>query len=324
MSLLTGLGTGALTGNHPGYVVTFHEVDAAGGVTDPPAIILHSDAVEAEISAPLTGDIQSGSATVAFAGLTDTDHQTLAARTADGAARLAVARVHLFWRDTNSSVGGYLTSLLGIGALTAGLGSAGASGDTLAPVRVAELAVTGVSRRRGSRRYETVVTGTERVAVATTTRLREPLSVDGLETAARRLAELAGVQAVTHPVTPADPAVRPGEIRFTAARGERVREALVRLARRWELATGRHGRGLLLVRDGALHVGVRPIPLRGDPPALTHPTGLLSVEALPALVLDAGADGGTEPARRDQWLVRLRGRPDIRPGDVVTFDPPPG
>lgn len=331
MSGIIDSSSGSLTGNNPGYIVTFHKFDDFGALVETPGFVLHSDAVEAEITVPVTGDLTPGAATVAFSGLSDADHQQIAGRTEGGANfRLPVARVHLFWRDTNHSVGGYLANLAGLGALTGNLTSLATSPagtGVLDLTRVAELTVTAITRRRGERRYESVLSGTDRIAAASAARLWEPVSVTGLAAAARRLADVAGHLPVqVWPITPLDSEQQPDDIRFTARCGDRVRDALGQLATRIELVTGRTGRGMLLVREATLHVGTRPIPWGPDVKDLSWATGLLSVEAKTPIEVDggaAGADGGT-PARRDLWTVQLRGRSDLRPGDVVTFEPPPG
>ena len=322
MSVLTGaLSAGTLTGNHPGAVLTFHTTRADGTLDTPPAVVHHTDAHEVEVSVPVTADLRGGNVSVTLVGLSDDHHATLAAKLPTGGYRLDALRVHLFWRDTNSSVAGYLGNLLGLGALTGKLaGLAGAAGDPLEAVRVAEIAVTGVTRRRGARRYETVVTGGLRVAARTATRLPRPLAVTGLDTAAEDLARAAGIAVTTYPVDAADAP-------FRAARGERVADALQRLSALFELASGRYGRGMLLVRGDRLHLGPRPIPLQGSTVRLDWASGLLGAEALPPLVTDVEAeaeDGGTGAVSRGQWKLTLRGRPDLHPGDVVSFDPPVG
>ena len=337
MSILTGIGGETLTGNWPGYVLTFHRVLPGGKLDETASLVLHSDEYEAEIELSLSGGLERLGATIVLAGLTDVHHQMLTARTGSGTLALAAMKVHLFWRDANSTVGGYLTSLVGGGGLDAILSAGGAgmsSADRLKPFRIADLTVTGVSRRRGTRRYETVLTGLERVRARTAVPLPEPVSLTGLASAARKLAKLAGIDVKVEPIVPADPAKEPDDLPFTASAGQPVRTGFARLGERIELVTGRYGRGMLLIRDGVLHVGPRAIPLDHDPWPLDWPAGLLSVEALPHLAADGAADPEADGlpsaaphaagARRAQWKIMLRGRPEIKPGHVVTFAPPPG
>jgi hypothetical protein len=336
MSVLTGVGGAALTGNWPGYVLTFHRVGPGGTLLESAPVVLHSDVYEAEIDVGLAGGIERTGASIVLVGLSDADHRQLAER-AGGAPVLAVVRVHLFWRDANRTVGGYLDNLLGAGGLDAVLSAAATGGsatDGLRPVRIADLTVTGVSRRRGTRRYETVITGVERIRARTSVTLSEPVSVTGLGTAARKLADLAGIPVRVEPIVAAT-ATDPDGLPFTAARGQSVRTALNRLGERIEQVTGKYGRGMLMIQDGVLHVGPRPIPLGADPWPLSWSTGLLSVEALAPYGVDPAADpetadlAGPVPRpgnvnRRDQWKITLRGRPDIKPGHVVSVVPPPG
>ena len=324
MTALLGLDGAALVGNLPGYLVTFHLVDGNGAVTEQPDRILHSDALDADLTVSLTGDVRGAPATLVFVGLDDDTHQKLAERTAKGGFVRAVARVHLFWRDTNTSVGGYLANLAGVGSLVANVrGIATGPAKDLEQARVAELAVKGVSRRRGSGRYETVVAGTDRIAEAAACRLREPVSAPELGQAAKLLAQAAGgrIDVQLHPVPATNPAPPSDTPAFAIDRGQRVRDGLTLLAHAMELVTGRTGRGMLLVHRSRLHVGVRPIPL-GSAKTLSYANGLISVEARPAVEVDGEPDDGT--ARRDQWLVHLRGRPDLHPGEEVAFGKPPG
>jgi hypothetical protein len=337
MSILSGIGGETLTGNWPGYVLTFHRVLPGGELEEPASYVLHSDEYEGEIELSLCGGLDRLGNTIVLSGLTDAHHQTLTTRTASGALVLAAMRVHLFWRDANRTVGGYLASLAGGGGLDAILSAGGAgpsSSQQLKGVRVADLTITGVGRRRGTRRYETVLTGVERIRTRTTVPLPEPVAVTGLGTAARKLAELAGIQIKPEQIVPADPAKVPDDLPFTAPTGQPISIAFTRLGERIELVTGLYGRGMLLIRDGVLHVGPRAIPLDHDPWPLDWPTGLLSVEALPQLAADGSADPESDGlptaspaapgARRYQWKILLRGRPEIKPGHVVTFAPPPG
>ena len=113
-----------------------------------------------------------------------------------GAPALAAMRVHLFWRDANRTVGGYLASLAGAGGLDAVLaaGGAGLSSDKQLEPSDRRPDHHGCRPQAGYPRYETVLTGVERVRARTAIRLREPVSVTGLRAAAVKLAEHAGIQ----------------------------------------------------------------------------------------------------------------------------------
>jgi hypothetical protein len=107
----------------------------------------------------------------------------------------------------------------------------------------------------------------------------------------------------------------------TFVRGNTLRQEITEVAAAMEQATGKYGRGLMLIRDGTLHFGVRPGPIGGtEPIPLTPSTGLVEVAS-------AGVTGGgaspeaSEPRRR--FTLILKGRPDLKPGAVVEFDVPP-
>jgi len=295
MSLLTGAEPGALLGNHPGYVLTLHRLLPDGSVGPASGPVLNSDRYEARVKVTRTGDLAGNQVTVTLEGLTDADHRAVAAKHHDGRLVLPVVRVHLFWRDTNSTVGAYLSNLAGIGSLTAGLGT-----EALANLEVGEYQLTQVTRRRGERRYETELTGVDRIAFRLRRRLAKPHSFIGLADAATSLAAIARVPCFPWPIRPTDPEQDPAAMPFTTKRGERVADALQRLSKRIELLTNRYGRGMLLIRDGLLVVGPRRIPFSGSPRPLTWTTGLLAVEAEADLQADveataspgAGTDAG--------------------------------
>jgi hypothetical protein len=111
--------------------------------------------------------------------------------------------------------------------------------------------------------------------------------------------------------------------------GTSYRLALARIGERIEQLTGKRGRGMLLIRDGKLHVGPRDIPLEGEPKQLTPAGGLLEItpaEPVPRDPNFAGedlADDAERPPSRPQFTVTCKGRPDLKPGDVVAVDLPP-
>ena len=325
MTVVTGAGDGLL-GNHPGYILTCHALLPDGTVGPATGPALNSDLYEAQVKLTLSGGLTGSSATVTLYGLTDADHQALAARRrADGKLALQVIRVHLFWRDSSSKLITSVANLTGLSSITSGLG--GLNDQALAKVRVGEYLVSQVTRRRGDRWYETELVGSDALSAALGKALPAAVIDKSLASAPGTLLRPTRLPYVVYPVLPADPAVDPDEVPFAAARGERVAEALQRWARSVELLANRHGRGAVLVRDGTLRLGIRPIPLAGEPLPLTWTTGLLDVEAAGDLTGAApGAAADDEPtmspARRRQWRLSLRGRPDLKPGDVVRFDPP--
>jgi hypothetical protein len=133
-------------------------------------------------------------------------------------------------------------------------------------------------------------------------------------------------------------------------------QLLTSLGQRMERATRKYGRGMMLIRDGVLYFGVRAVPFAqssensntgaapttpASPTQLTLGNGLLSAETLERATVDAAAAGGSSssgssgggaaPAASSedaaasshrQFRLTLKGRPDLKPGDVVQFDTP--
>ena len=147
-----------------------------------------------------------------------------------------------------------------------------------------------------------------------------PVCVETPKGAVDLAAETAGVQVIHEDKgfgrtghLPASASPDAEAVATTFVRGQTCRDALVAIARVLEQAHARHGRGVLLIRDGALHVGVRSGALSGaEVLDLTPRTGLLDV---------GGASAGTG-AKVTRALV-LKGRPDLKPGALVRFDLPP-
>ena len=81
----------------------------------------------------------------------------------------------------------------------------------------------------------------------------------------------------------------------------------------------------MLVRDGTLYWGARPIPLQGEPKKLDLASGLIETQVVNSVSADKNFE--TTPVerepRRRQLKLTLKGRPDIKPGDVVTLVLPP-
>ncbi|GAB3344888.1 hypothetical protein [Modestobacter lapidis] len=311
MSLLDAvLPAGAVSlGNSPGWLLTFAPAPgAAAGLT------LSCEEYEATIDATLPAGLAGGSYTVVLHGCTDAHHAALAGRTG-AAGDLRVVRLHLYWRDVNQSVLGYLAGAAGLPGLSAAL-PGGTGGGALDALRAAELAVQRVGRRVGARQYETVLTLVERAWTALARPLGTPITARSTDAAAATLAGRAGVPITVHSPDPAPLAPdRPGTDSRTFGKRSTGRDVLRELAA--TLGHGREtfGRSLLLVRDGAVHVGTRPVPLAGGPRDLTPETGLLSVDRETPIALGDGRE-------RPQLRVLLRGRGDLRPGDVVRVAPP--
>jgi len=316
-------------GTDPGWAMTFFR---EGDTTGQPREISVAD-YHASIDVTLPHGLQPGEFTLKIEGLLDEHYAELV--TGPGQAPLN-ARLYLFWRDANASVLGYLSSLAGQGR------------NPHERPLVAVLRVTKVSRSAGQNTYDTEITAVDRAYVqlaAPSAERGQPVTAADYRAALRLVASATGADIRVHP---------PGEVPLTPARGgtagdERViigggrphLDVVARIGEAVAHATNSYGRGMVLLRDGAVHVGRRPVPFQ-EPAAggggllgavagalpggadqlvsiLDHRSGLLAaVEKEP---VELGPEA--TPARRRTWALTLRGRPDLKPGDVVSFEPPP-
>jgi hypothetical protein len=89
--------------------------------------------------------------------------------------------------------------------------------------------------------------------------------------------------------------------------------------------------GMYLIRDGKLRLGPDRITEPPIRPKLDRDSGLLEIERTGALREDEKPVGSDEapvagengtPKHRDRFMVTLRGRPDLKPGDIVEFASP--
>jgi hypothetical protein len=312
-------------GNDAGWGLTFHK-EKEGRIVEDHVLSLSRDDYFAEISAELPEGLEGGAYAFTLEGITD-EHYGQIAQKGD---HPTVLRLYMFWRDTNASAGGYLANLAGITDLV------GTRFDKEA--LVAELSIKEVSRQKGARRYEAKIEARERVFQKLNARVSTPVTGDNTLATAEALAKSVNLEVVTNPITPskykAPPAPKPGsEKRQEGDRAKGV-EIMRTLGRRLEEASGKFGRGMLLIRNGKLYIGERKFPLEGDQKDLTWTTGLVSVETsgfAEAEVAEEPKKAGAQPAKPDEkgppkrkkFKLTLKGRPDIKPGDLVKFDPPP-
>jgi hypothetical protein len=343
-TLLPGQLKAIKVGNDAGWVLGFY-LERSGGIVGDGRLLVRVDDYEASVDATLPGGLEPGTYTFVIEGLSNKDYKaisqgplsdTAGLAEVPGAAaaglggssepeKFAVVRLYLYWRDTNSSVGGYLGSLAGISDLTAKLDD-----DALEKVLVAELAIRSVSRRVGQRRYETVITAVERAYHRLASRRAEG-SEDTYPTIGAHVEALCGsanVNVEPHGfddgrVPPPDPE-ETGSAELTVRDKDRVLDTVARAAGIVEARAGKFGRGMALIRDGVLHFGPRDIPLDGEEKPLTLSSGLISSEKVKPVNRDPYAlPDDDAPPPRDQFSLTLKGRPDIKPGDTVVFDPPP-
>jgi hypothetical protein len=334
---LPGLGDKALVGNAAGWHLSFHKAKKDGDALvpdekDDPVLELGNDRYHAEIQAALPCGLEGGVYSFVIEGLTDDDYKKVARK--KGAPEFV--KLFLYWVDANASVKGYLANL---GGLTDALG--GVKAKDIPEALVAVLQVVSVSRKAGARRYETTVTAREWVFERLSASwlgekgIQKDKLADVLDELLQKTARLRKNKdykfhgADPNPACPPQPV--PGSPPKVELAGRRaVVEVLNQCEKLLAEETGCFGRGLFLIRDGCLHVGTRPIPFDGadkPPKRLTLGTGLVEVEALAPVPTDPGFDRskkpGESPPSRRQFRLTLKGRPDLKPGDMVEFDSPP-
>jgi hypothetical protein len=317
--------------NDAGWLLSFHAETRQGGklsVNEARAELeIGRDQYYADIRASLPGGLEGGIYSFTVEGLTDSDYAKIAG------GRAPVVKLYLYWRETLGGLGGALASLAGLTDVPVGVTS-----EQLKDCQVATLRVESITRKAGARRYETTITARERAfdVVATTplcTAIDKPI-----EQAVR---ELLGTHAGFDdfewwgfpPNAACPPAVPPATpaANVVLTEGQTVLSLLGQLGGKMEEASGNYGRGMFLIRQGKLHVGVRPTPLsQGKGPIeLTPEGGLVEAQPLAPVPSDPTFDvcsglksGKSAPVRR-QFQLTLKGRPDLWPGDLVRFDAPP-
>jgi hypothetical protein len=275
------------------------------------------DRYNAEITAVLPSGLTGGSFTIVIEGMTDEDYGSIQLASDE----IRFARLYLGWADTNSSLAGYLASMIGISVAQA----------PPEELLVAILRVDSVSRKSGSRRYETTINARDWIYVQTARTWTTKDAITGTtrdEALNKLLKGPAGLRTgdyKIHPFKPnpaASPPPAPSPAPPVELKGEtRVSDILNAQAKAMAAESACYGRGMLLLRDGVLNLGTRPIPLEGKAKELTLVNGLVEAEAL------SPTEPNPDPAPSEQKPVRqfkltLKGRPDLKPGDVVKFDAP--
>jgi hypothetical protein len=329
MSLGPGIGE-LMPGNDAGWLLTFLNERSQGGklVLDEsePVLEIGRDEYYADIRATLPGGLEGGVYSFTIEGLSDEDY----AKIAGGRAR--AVKLYLYWRETLGGIAGFMSSLAGLTDQPGMVKSA-----QIPDAIVATLRIESVTRKAGGRKYETTIAARERAfdVVAQT-----PLCTAINKPAEQAVKELLGTHcgfddytwwgSTPNPSCPPTVAPSATPANVVLEQGRTVLELLGRVGGAMEESSGRYGRGMFLIRDGHLHVGARPIPLvPGTPPTELGPEGgLVEVVALPTVATDPTFDvcqglrtGRTAPGRR-QFQLTLKGRPDLKPGDMVRFDAP--
>jgi hypothetical protein len=316
-----------VTGNVAGWLLSFLREDrtAFTVVEAEPALEINSDQYYADIHAGLPSGLEGGTYVFTVEGLRD-EHYELIAQGLPWSP--AAVRLYLYWQDDP----GYLHNLAGLGTGARTTSSAFVDGP------VAELRIVSVARKAGTRTYETTITARERIFDVLNVRHLPkaandkalPKSIAASIDYVLRPRLLDGFKQPAYEVHPFDepPAEKRKPRSFEAGRS--LLEHVRTLAGDIEEQTQLHGRGMLLIRQGRLHIGPRPLPLTGGAGStvpLTLQSGLLEVLVTGSRVIDPYFDFSSlpdaVPAERRQWRATLKGRPDIRPGDLVSFEPSP-
>lgn len=246
------------------------------------------------VDATLVGGLASGSYTVVVEDVAEEDYARLAKLASE---KPLEARLYMFWVDApRPSVGD----------------------DGL----VAVLRVTALRRRPGKWRYEMVVEGREWVFDRMMSYCPIVTGNGPLDTA-MKVARALHVELDAPPLPPVTT-----ERRSTT--GTRAIEQMRLLEAAMVAAAAKAERpravlGMYLVRDGKLQLGPDRISPDVVRPMLGENGELISIVRNGSIGEDAtavGIDDDPGRARRDVFIATLRGRPDLKPGDVVDLRAP--
>jgi hypothetical protein len=301
-------------GNDAGWHLAFF--------TEPPgeqrlALSIGAGDYHADITATLPSGLEGGTYTFVIEGITNAHYRSLHEIWSAQPRRPLYVDLYLYWRDLDG-VFGRLASIAGLADTVDRV-----AGTPSVDKRVARLAVTRLSRRTGTRRYEAVIEAHERVFARLGRRLARPVPAAATAVeAAALVAEELDVPVARHPFqrVPSD-----GVPVFESTAGRKGTAVLAGLVPALEAESRRTGLSMFVIRDGVLHVGAgRPIPLAGEPEPLDDAGGLVHVETAAQSTADqADADGPAVPSPVHlHYLLTLKGRADLRPGDMVSFADP--
>ena len=300
---------GAKVGNLYGWAIGFL---TDGAPAEPPTLLITSNDYHAAIDAVLPSGLSGGRVQVVIDAVKDAHYTAMRACKA--------ADLYLFWQDVNASFLGYAASITGLAGL-----AGGPSAADLAPALITRFAFR-MKRRPGARAYETVLEGRDNAFHRLS---RTPAPRACFPSLAAALTAIGSAAAVT--ITPEPSATTllgqalapEDEQTDAAAPDQSCAVALDTIAQR--IAAGsatpeipalrRDAPSVVLLRDGAVHVGRRPIPYPSGSERKELNAGRGLVEAT-----REGEAGETAPVR---WTLLCRGRPDIKPGDVIDFKSPP-
>ncbi|AIE86496.1 hypothetical protein [Fimbriimonas ginsengisoli] len=302
-------------GNDSGWVLEFYTASADGTIGAKPVASFSSSKYYASIDATLQDDLRGGSYSFTIQGLIDSDYGLISQAMPN---HPVVAKLYLFWHDAISGPASYLGNLVGI--------SSDLSPDDLQKAIVSVLYITKVKRTLGELSYDTEIHCVEWAYRAMSQLLTATLEADDYGKAAAEIATRTKVDITTYPEgggrMTTDAAGTVGNEKVKYPIGKTYGSILRDIANAVETNLNKHGRGMLLVRDGKIYLGPRPYPLDGDPKDLTATAGFLEVSVDGSSDDDPTAPDPSGQAQKTHYTITLKGRPDIKPGDIVRFDPP--
>ena len=301
-------------GTMPAWAVVF-SAESPSGLKH--LLTAGSDTYDGSVSATLPFDLEGGRYEVVIEGLTDDDYQRI--RLTSGT-RLAAA-IHLWWRDTPAGVLGDLARAAGIGDLFGGGAASPPAGSLVATIRVDTL-----RRQAGGRRYDTVISGRERVVARLAERaIRDGRCYESLDAAARAIADSAGIDLVRHGLDTLTPP--PNLQNFADVRPGSALQAMRNVRDQAAAARKKQGLSAAVVRDGVLHVGEWTARKAGTAPlpvihVLDTSGGLVRAERGADADVREATTGPQPPKPRAKVTATALGRPDLKPGDVVQLPLP--
>ena len=315
MSFSDSQATAVQVGNDAGWVLEFYASDANGQVAGSASASFSSADYYANIDATLLDGLQGGSYAITIEGLVDADYQKIAQ--ANGQARVVMAKLYLFWNDAITGPASYLGNLVGL--------SSGLTPSDLQKALVAQLHVSQVRRKLGANTYDTEIHAVEWAFHVLAQPLATPFNKNTYGAVAKEIADRTRLKINTYPAgadrLTTDAAGTPGDEAVAYRTGQSYAEILRQIGEAIEQNQNKFGRHMLLVRDGEVHLGPRPYPLSGDAKDLTLSTGLLEASADGASDLDPTAPDLSGASQRLHFILTLKGRPDIKPGDTVRLNP---
>lgn len=302
-------------GNDAGWALEFRTVDGDGTIADTPAAFFRSDDYYAEIDATLQDGLTGGAYTITIEGLIDSDYQQISQAQAK---RPVAAMLYLYWNDTITGPVSYLRSIAGL--------SSGPSAADMKHALVAVLYVANVTRKLGSLSYDTEIRAVEWAYHMMRQPLQAPLREDFYHSVCLDIYERTQVFVNTFPESgrlTVDKDGAPSNEKVAYPKGKSYGSVLTDIAAALQQNLNQHGHPMLLIRDGQIYLGPRTFPLVGQPKELHVGTGLLEASADGASDVDPTAPDLSGAAKRTHFTLTLKGRPDIKPGDCVLFNPAP-